>query len=162
MEQNIQVPKTKFEVCIEVLSFVLLCGICVYVFFMWSELPERIPSHFDRMGRPDGWSGKESILILPIIGTLLFFLFYMLGKASQIFNYSTDVPEEKAPKLYAEGRRLMIALNVEISVFFVIATWKEVQIAIGKANGLGGWFLISFIVILFTTLIVYIIRFRRV
>ncbi|PEE40849.1 DUF1648 domain-containing protein [Bacillus pseudomycoides] len=162
MEQNIQIPKTKFETCIEVLSFVLLCGIFIYVFFMWSELPERIPSHFDGMGRPDGWSGKESILILPIVGLLLFFLLYMLGKASQLFNYSMNVSEEKAPKLYAEGRRLMIALNIEISFFFFIATWKEVQTAIGKADGLGSWFLISFIVILFVTLIVYIIRFRRV
>ncbi|KEK22655.1 DUF1648 domain-containing protein [Bacillus gaemokensis] len=162
MKEVVQIPKTKFETYIEVLSFCLLFSIFVYVFYMWSELPERIPSHFDGMGRPDGWSGKESILILPIIGLFLFFLLTMLGKASQMFNYSTNVPEEKAPKLYVEGRRLMIALNIEITFFFVIGTWKEVQTAIGKADGLGVWFLTSFLVILFGTLIVYIIRFRCV
>lgn len=162
MKKTIQIPKKKFETCIEILLFVLLCSIFIYIFYMWAELPDRIPSHFDGMGRPDAWSGKESILLLPIIGLFLFFLFCLLSKIPQVLNYSTNVSEEKAPKLYVEGRRMMIALNIEITSFFVIGTWKEVQTAIGKADGLGNWFLISFLVILCSTLVVSIIRFRRV
>lgn len=73
MKKTIQIPKKKFETCIEILLFVLLCSIFIYIFYMWAKLPNRIPSHFDGMGCPDAWSGKESILLLPIIGLFLFF-----------------------------------------------------------------------------------------
>ena len=34
--------------------------------FQFPELPERIPSHFDFQGNPDGWSSKSSFIIIMI------------------------------------------------------------------------------------------------
>ena len=35
--------------------------------FQFPELPERIPTHFDLKGNPDGWSSKGSFLIIMVI-----------------------------------------------------------------------------------------------
>ncbi|MDM5155540.1 DUF1648 domain-containing protein [Bacillus sp. DX1.1] len=162
MNLGLSIPKTKFEKALDILSVILLCGTFLYVFYMWGDLPEKIPSHFDGSGTPDAWNGKESIWILPIIGLIIFFLLYMLCKAPHLFNYPYNVPEEKLPQLYLKGRKMLTTLNFEIIFFFALGTWLEIQTIFGWTEGLGVWFLPSFIIILLGTIVMYIIQFRRI
>jgi len=50
----------------------------VYLSTIWTELPARIPTHFDLGGNPNGWSDKNSLIYLLAslgIGTYLLMLF---------------------------------------------------------------------------------------
>ncbi len=42
----------------------------VYTLFIYSQLPQTIPTHFDLSLNPDAWRPKSSILILPVIAVI--------------------------------------------------------------------------------------------
>ena len=48
------------------MEIVALAALLVNLFplFVYSDLPERIPSHFDLDGKIDGWSERSTILTL--------------------------------------------------------------------------------------------------
>ena len=60
-------PYNKFQKTLEIVTFILLLAQIVYTAVLYPQLPIKIPSHFNLEGQIDGWSGKESIIILVII-----------------------------------------------------------------------------------------------
>ncbi len=51
----------------------------VYLYTMYNELPEKVPTHFDINGVANAWSSKISLLFIPCgLGILLYFLFLVL------------------------------------------------------------------------------------
>ena len=59
-------PYNKFHKTLEIVTFILLLAQIVYTAVLYPQLPSKIPSHFNLEGQIDGWSGKESIIILVI------------------------------------------------------------------------------------------------
>lgn len=51
--------------------------------FYYNRLPEAIPIHFNAKLEPDGWAGKSSILLLPVIAFVLYLLMNWSAKLSQ-------------------------------------------------------------------------------
>jgi uncharacterized membrane protein len=157
---KINIKKTSFEKFADVLSVCLIVGTLVYLIYSWNDLPQRIPRHFNAAGEVDGWGGKGTIWILPVIGTFVFGLMTFLSKFPHLFNYPVLVTEENAPRLYAEARRLIVALKFEIILLFSYVSWESVNIAFNH-GGLGSWFIVVFLVSLFGTLGVFIYRLVR-
>lgn len=156
----LKIPKTRLEKLLEVISIIFIGFMFFQVFYYWSDLPNRIPIHFNAKGEADGWGGKESILVLPIIGLFLFKMMFFLSKAPHIYNYPVKVTEENAPRLYLEARRMMILLNFECTLLFASLHWETVRIAFGKA-GLGAWGLPVFLILIFGTMGISIYRMFR-
>jgi uncharacterized membrane protein len=77
---------TTFEKALKVLSVLLMAILFGYIFYIWNDLPEKVPTHFKATGRVDGWSGKGSLWMLPIIGLLLFMILSSLERFPHIFN----------------------------------------------------------------------------
>ncbi len=51
----------------------------LYLGFIWGQLAERVPIHFDANGEADGWSGKELLLVVPTgLGLLMYFLLHAI------------------------------------------------------------------------------------
>jgi uncharacterized membrane protein len=62
----------------ESILWILILLPFVYLSTIWTELPARIPTHFDLGGNPNGWSDKNSLIYLLAslgIGTYLLMLF---------------------------------------------------------------------------------------
>lgn len=56
-----------------------------YAFYLWPDLPDRIPTHFDINGKPDAWGKKESIFILPLVmGGMGLFVYLLLANIRKI------------------------------------------------------------------------------
>ena len=51
--------------------FVVLSIPWIYLALIWSDLPARIPTHFGISGEPDKYGDKSSILIAPIVITVI-------------------------------------------------------------------------------------------
>jgi uncharacterized membrane protein len=61
----------------EAVLWVLIAIPFVYLALIWSNLPEKVPTHFGSDGTVDGWSGKTSLIFitgLPGIGIYLLML----------------------------------------------------------------------------------------
>jgi len=48
---------------ISLIIFLVMCGLCVaHALFYFPQLPEKVASHFDSSGKPNGWTTKTSFV----------------------------------------------------------------------------------------------------
>ena len=50
----------------------------LYLGFIWSSLPERVPIHWNSEGQINGWGSKSTLLLLPLLLPLLTYLLFSL------------------------------------------------------------------------------------
>jgi uncharacterized membrane protein len=127
----------KLELTSRIFLFVLW-GLTVYTFW---KLPTTIPTHFNASGQADDYGNKLTLLILPILATIIYFGLTQLNKYPHIFNYMTKITEDNAQKQYTIATRMLRFLKLAILVIFSLIILFTYLTTIGATNGLGFWFL---------------------
>lgn len=155
------VPKTNLERWLDGLSLFGIAVMLIYIGFIWSSLPHTIPTHFGLNGEADGFGRKGNIFIHPIVNLGLYILFHVLSRFPELFNYPPHVTEEQKQRLYIHSRTLLGWLQVEIIIFGVYSTWENAQIAMQREVGFSTVSLVIFLIVLFSTMIFYIVRSLR-
>lgn len=62
-----------------VIALLMLSIPLFYAMYVYDELPETIPTHFNIEGKPDGFGSKDSIYLAPtILGIVGFFVFLLI------------------------------------------------------------------------------------
>lgn len=124
----------------------------------YDSLPDEIPTHFDIRGNPDDFGGKGSIWMLPVIGVVLYaalaFVNYFLVRKKM--TSKVDPVTEARQKLAAF--RLLQYLKVILVFSFAYIVFATIQTALGRADGLGVWFLPVFIILLTFGPVAFLIR----
>lgn len=137
------------------ISIICIISSFIYVIFAFQQLPETIPIHFNAQGEADNWGSKNTIFIMPGIAIVLFVGLYFLSKVLHFYNYTVEITEENAPRIYTEANLFMTIINLEIVLIFTLATID----IMGKF--LGVWFVgVTFGVPLFT-LAIFAFRLER-
>jgi uncharacterized membrane protein len=124
----------------------IIWGLTACVFF---KLPATIPIHFNASGQVDNYGSKATLLILPVLGTLLYLGLAQLNKYPHIFNYVTDITEDNARKQYTIATRILRFIKLAILFVFSVIILFTYLTAIGVTKGLGFWFL-PLVFVLFT------------
>jgi uncharacterized membrane protein len=138
---KIQVQLSKFDKALESISVgVLVAMIClsIYAFFTLSDI---IPTHFNSSGKPDDYGGKATILILPLVISIIYFGLSKLNQYPHIFNYATVITEANAAYQYQLATRLIRMMKLALLLIFTIIILMAYLTAIGISEGLGFWFL---------------------
>jgi uncharacterized membrane protein len=118
------------------------------------KLPTTIPIHFNSSGQADNYGNKLTLLILPILATVIYFGLTQLNKYPHIFNYMTKITEDNAQKQYTIATRMLRFLKLSILVIFSLIILFTYLTTIGVTNGLGSWFLpLTFGLLLIPTII---------
>jgi uncharacterized membrane protein len=141
------------------LLIIIVWGLTLVVF---SKLPTVIPTHFNASGQPDGHGDKLTILILPIIATLVYFGLTKLNQTPQSFNYTSTVTEENAEKQHTIATRMLRILKTAILIIFshiILFTYLTTQ---GITNGLGVWSLPFSLSIMFIPIVFYIFKLYQI
>ena len=137
------------------LLIIIIWGLTLFVFF---KLPAVIPTHFNALGQPDDYGNKLTILILPIIATLVYFGLTKLNQYPHTFNYINSITEENAEKQYAIATRMLRVLKIALLIIFshiILFTYFTTN---GITNGLGIWFLPLTLSIVLIPIIFYIFK----
>lgn len=119
-------------------AVVLIWGITLVNF---SQLPDKIPTHFNFSGDADGFGHKSTILLLPIIAIILYLRLNALVKSPHTFNYPFTVTENNVEKVYFYSTRMLRYLKFILMVVFNIIVFRTIEQAKGNSQGLGTWFL---------------------
>ena len=133
----------------------------LFLVFMWSltlyifiKLPTIIPIHFNALGKADNYGNKISLLILPLIATIIYFAITQLNKQPHILNYMTTITKENAQKEYTSATRFLRFLKLVILLIFSLIILFTYLTSSSVADGLGFWFLpITFGLLLIPTVI---------
>lgn len=133
----------------------------VYIKMTWSNIPEIIPTHFGFSGIPDAYGNRRSLFIIVVVAIMLHLLLGMLSKFPQYYNYPFKITEKNVEPLYKIGRQTMLLIDLEISIFLSAQTWQNVQAAIGKIQEINSVFLFLFLVVIFGTIIIQIVKMNK-
>ncbi len=139
----------------------LLLAMFVMVGLRWSDLPERMPSHYNAAGEPDKWRSKDTVWILPIVGANLYILMTALSRVAAAGKVRLNVPpgiDAASPEVQAEARHLLTAIKMCITATFAFITWSRVS---APEQGLGRAFLPVMLVVPLGVMGVYLLRMRR-
>jgi uncharacterized membrane protein len=110
----------------------------------YAELPDRIPTHFDASGTPDGWSDRSliQILMLPlmtlVVGGFMGLLAYFILYAKRSLRHA-----DGGASLQAQGRfrlaisRMLCGVTLLVTALLAGLSFQQVQVARGLQPGLG-------------------------
>lgn len=154
----IQLPRSKAEAVLDVISLLVIVSMIAYVAYEWHALPERIPLHFNGKGDIDGWGNKMSLIALPLIGVIVYFGLTLLSKVPHVYNYPSQITTENARGQYQNARLFMNSLKALIVILFGFIEWSVIQSAKKGIADLNVWILGFLLLMLFGTIIFFIVR----
>ena len=143
-------------------AFGLIFATFVVSLYFWNQLPAQIPIHFGISGQPDGYTAKNifSLFLLPVLNLAMFCLFSLIYRYPQYTSWPTTlilmtVETEKREKIYEILRSMNTWILFWLTLLFTYLQYNIIATANGRANGLEGWVMIGFLVIVLL-IIVYI------
>jgi uncharacterized membrane protein len=151
---KIELELTRFDKTLEILGWISVLVIWILVITNYITLPDSIPIHYNSMGVADRFGGKENILTLPIVATILFIGLTMLNQFPHLFNYPTEITEDNALRQYTYATRLLRYLKFIILVIFGAITWQTIS----NVHKIGIWFLPTTVALMLIPLIYFLIK----
>ncbi len=142
---EIQIKLSDFDKSLRLLSTLFLVILFCLASFVYLKSPDIIPSHFNVSGKPDDFSDKSMIFILPFIGLITYFGFNQLVKFPHIFNYPTSITKNNAERQYTLAVKMIRFLQLTVLIIFTVIILVTYLIIIGISDGLGIWFIPLFL-----------------
>ena len=158
----LHIPLSTSEILVEIAALVGVLLTVVVIVQSWPTLPDTIPTHFGVSGQPDAWGSRVSLWLLPGISILLVYIpLTIFSRFPHIGNYPWNITEENAETQYQLVRSMMGWIKAETVWLITYIIWKTIQVACGKASGLGTTFLWIFLLLIFLTPAIYFYRAYR-
>jgi uncharacterized membrane protein len=157
----LDVPKTSTERLHDTVALVVILASLAYFIWQWTALPATVPIHFNARGEADGWGSKTVLLLLPTLMLVLYIGLSLLRKIPHHFNYLKPITEANAVYQYRTSIQMLSWLKLEIVLLFGYIQWSLIRNAEGLASGIGIWLLPATLVIIFGTIIYYIIKLAK-
>ncbi len=137
-----------------VLEIVAVAGTVLSVALLvqsWKALAPVIPVHFGISGKPDGWGAKQVVCLFPALSAVLYVVLTVISRFPHTFNYPVPITSENAARQYQIACELLSWLKAELICLFGWIAWGTIQVALGKADGLGVGFAPAVMLLIFGT-----------
>lgn len=157
MKDEFQIPTTGFQRILNMICLVLQVGTFLFLLYMWSSLPARIPTHYDVLGVIDGWGSKWSVWFLPVISLVLYGVISVLERYPGSWNTGVRITENNRAEIYRLLKDMIIVLKTALVLAF-----SYISVGTATNRGLGAWFLPGMILLVFAPMGYYLIRIARV
>jgi uncharacterized membrane protein len=138
-------------------------GVGALVLMMWSTweamagphaLPDRIATHFDAAGRPNGWGSPAMLLLLPVVAVALYVAMTVVARFPSAFNYPVRVTAENRGRLEQTTLYMIAWLKTELACLFAYLQWFIIQAARTGQGRLNPLLMPAAIFIIFGTIAV--------
>ena len=131
------IPKAEgFDRVLEISSIAIVSAMIIVSVLLFSKLPETIPSHYNVVGEIDGYSGRISVFILPIVCLLVVYLpLTILQRFPNTYNFPVKVTEENAEILYTMGVRVIRCLKLLAIIIFALLLAETLLCAFNIQHG---------------------------
>lgn len=124
----------------------------------YDGLPDIIPVHYNASGEVNRFGDKSTILMLPVISTILFALLSYIARHPHKYNYLVEITPQNAAVHYTLAARLMRWLRLSVVIIFLLIVGETLWHIEGKTNGLSTWTLPFILAIIFIPIFYYLIK----
>lgn len=150
------IKRSKYDVTINLICLLLLSGIVVYLLLNWNNIPDKIPGHYNAMGQVDRWGNKGELLVLPIIGWIMYIGITVLEHFPQVWNTGVTVTEENKARIYPILKNM-----IGTTKLLVVGVFVFLAINSALAKSLPIWFFSIFLVLMFGSIIFFVVKLTR-
>jgi len=100
--------------------FIILISVCVLqIVYYWPLMPERMASHFDGSGNPNGWSSRRAFFCLYAgLTVMVIFMFRILPSLLRLFPDSLISISNREYWLASERRQVTFSLITDLLLLF--------------------------------------------
>jgi uncharacterized membrane protein len=133
----------------------------IYIGWIYKQLPDIVPTHYNFKGEVDGYGGKSTLIVLQVVATLLFVGLHMLNKFPHIFNYPVKITPENATIQYQLATRLLRVEAISIALVFGFIPVEILQSIENEKSTLSAIWLFLFLMLVFAPLVVYFFQARK-
>lgn len=124
------------------------------------RLPERVPTHFDVAGNPNGWGSPAMMVVLPFIAAAIYLTLTMAAQFPGLFHYPVRPTARNLPRMQELTLDLLAWIKVEMVCLFAVLQWVFIQsarsgeghlfsrvlpVALAVFLGTVGWHLVALI-----------------
>ncbi|KKI89165.1 membrane protein [Bacillus sp. SA1-12] len=133
--------KTKGEWIWDIIGYSSYAASIIFLIFVWSILPGKVPGHYNASGEVDRWGSKWELLILPLVGAVIIVIMQVLERFPEVHNYPERLKKMNAAQFHLHSRKLVNQLKNICLVLFALILFESVSIALGWGSGFGKWIL---------------------
>lgn len=115
------------------------------------RLPDRIPTHFDAAGNPNGWGSPSVLLFLVVLTIGIYLLITVVSLFPAGFNFPVQVTAQNRLRLEELGLNMVILIKVELACLFATLQWAMIQAARSGEGRLPPLLVPGFLILIFAT-----------
>ena len=144
-----EIKHNKLDTIAEVFCMILLIVTTLYTIYMYIQLPEKIPIHYNAAGVIDRYGNKLEIFILLIVTWVMYIGLSLVTRVPQFWNTGVSVTAENKDRVYRILKNMLKIINIEINVIFCYLIYNTTTL-----YDLPKWFVPVFLVLLFSTMLI--------
>ncbi len=149
---------TAYDRILGIISGIVLVGIWLLCLYYFSEIPERIPVHFNFSGNADRYGAKSMIWLLPALGTILYFSLTLIMNVPHRFNYPVQIHAGNAEMQYRNALQMIRFVRAWLVILFFLLTTRVIQQAMAHPTALQNLLLPFVLISLLVPLIYFMIK----
>ena len=149
---------TKVEIILEVISISALLTFLIFTFLIWPSVPQRIPDHFGWSGMPNSWGSKGMFPTMLYVTLFTFILLSIFSRFPRVINFPIPIKEDKSKSHLQLRFSLILWTKAELVLFTSYIGIQGIRVALGQSEGLGSYFILILLVVLFGTSAIFIYR----
>ena len=144
-----EIKHNKLDTIAEVFCMILLIVTTLYTIYMYIQLPEKIPIHYNAAGVIDRYGNKLEIFILLIVTLVMYIGLSLVTRVPQFWNTGVSVTAENKDRVYRILKNMLKIIKMEIIVIFCYLIYNTTTL-----YNLPKWFVPVFLVLLFSTMLI--------
>ena len=144
-----EIKHNKLDTIAEVFCMILLIVTTLYTIYMYIQLPEKIPIHYNAAGVIDRYGNKLEIFILLIVTWVMYIGLSLVTRVPQFWNTGVSVTAENKDRVYRILKNMLKIIKMEIIVIFCYLIYNTTSF-----YNLPKWFVPVFLVLLFSTMLI--------
>lgn len=148
--------KNFFDRIAELLAVLILLAATIFVLINWNSLPEQIPSHYDFKGQVNAYGGRGILIFTMVMGWVLVLSMIVISWFPSIWNTGIERTPANAAAVNRITKDMLNVMEVALAILF---SYMMIVPAMGIAMGV--WFMPAFLITIFGTIIVTVVRLIR-
>lgn len=139
-----KVAKTKYDIIMSVMGFLVLMGTSVFLLITWKQIPQQVPKHYNAAGVADSMTGKGIIIFELVFGWILFIILWVVEQFPQIWNTGVKVTEQNKWQVYHILKNMIVTLR-----FVLAAIYSFIAIEMASGKNLPVYFTVLILLLVF-------------
>jgi uncharacterized membrane protein len=119
---------------LKAIAFLCCAATAVIVAVRWNKLPDKIPTHFELNGEPNGFGGKKMLIVLLVVMVAITGLMYLSEMFPKMWNLPVKITDSNREFVYRTVKYFM-----EVETIIMITFLAGPIIAIVFSKTYPGW-----------------------